>query len=228
MPLSCTISRTLSPPSFSVLNEQLPRSIFNLLHSVNGIAKQIYDHLLKLYAVAVDWWKIIREVCLQNHPAPAQFTRRERNYLARCLIQIDDFGDKVLPLKEGSQARDRHRRPDFRRELSGSAVSRAPSISGGLSSNICRHVSALVIMPASGWLTSCAMEAVRIPRLMTLAMWASSDRDFVRASSESMRCVTSCTAPMYSNRPSGSRVARAITCRNLIRPSGITILWVCS
>ena len=73
------------------LNQQLPRSIFNFPHRVYGIAKQIYDHLLKLYAVAIDRWEIIREVRLQNHPAPAQFTRRERNYLVCCLIQIDDF-----------------------------------------------------------------------------------------------------------------------------------------
>jgi len=31
--------------------------------------------LLKLYAVAVDRWEIIREVYLQDHPAPPQFTR---------------------------------------------------------------------------------------------------------------------------------------------------------
>ncbi len=88
------------------LNQQLPRSIFNFLHRVDGIAKQIDDHLLKLYAVAVDRWEIIREFHLQDHTVPAQFTRRERNYLACCLIQIDDFGDKILPLKERSQARD--------------------------------------------------------------------------------------------------------------------------
>jgi hypothetical protein len=88
------------------LNEQLPRSIFNFPDRVYGIAKQIYDHLLKLYAVAVDRWEIIHEIHLQNHPTPAQFTRRERNYLAGCLIQIDHFGYKVFPLKEGPQARD--------------------------------------------------------------------------------------------------------------------------
>jgi hypothetical protein len=60
------------------LNQQLPRSIFNFPHRVDGVAKQIYDHLLKLHAVAVDRWEIIREVHLQGHPAPAQFTRRER------------------------------------------------------------------------------------------------------------------------------------------------------
>src|ERR1700733_12362915 len=88
------------------LNEQSPRSIFNFPHRVHGIAKQIYDHLLKLNAVAVDRWEIISEVQLQSHPVLAQFTGRECNYLACCLIQIDDFSDKLLFLKERSQARD--------------------------------------------------------------------------------------------------------------------------
>ena len=88
------------------LNQQLPRSIFNFSHCVDGIAKQIYDYLLKLHAIAIDRWEIIREIHLQNHPVPAQFTGRERDYLACRLIQIEDFSDKILPLDEGSQARD--------------------------------------------------------------------------------------------------------------------------
>src|ERR1700722_11942378 len=91
---------------FFRLNLQLPWSIFNFPHCVYGIAKQIDDHLLKLYAVAVDRRKILSEVRLQKHPAPAQLTRRERNDLACCVIQIDAFGDRFLPLEERSQARD--------------------------------------------------------------------------------------------------------------------------
>ena len=87
-------------------NEQLPRSIFNFLHRVDGIAKQIDDHLLKLYAIAAHRWEILRKVHLQNHPAPAQFSGRERNYLVCCFIQIDDFCDKVPSLKERPQPRD--------------------------------------------------------------------------------------------------------------------------
>src|ERR1700722_12551420 len=78
------------------LNEQLPRSIFNFPHRVHGIAKQIYDYLLKLNAVAVDRWEIISEVQLQSDPVPAQFTGRECNYLACCLIQINHFGDELF------------------------------------------------------------------------------------------------------------------------------------
>src|SRR5580658_9822665 len=44
------------------LNEQLPRSTFNLPHRVYGIAKQIYDHLLKLNAVASDRREIFSKV----------------------------------------------------------------------------------------------------------------------------------------------------------------------
>ena len=73
------------------LNQQLPRSIFNLPHRVESIAKQIYDHLLNLYSVASDRGEILSKLHLENHPVPSQLTRRERNYLACCLIQIDSF-----------------------------------------------------------------------------------------------------------------------------------------
>jgi hypothetical protein len=71
------------------------------------------------------------------------------------------------------------------------AVSRAPSISGGSVPSIRKQVLAFVMMPASGWLTSCAIDAVSTPRLVTLATDASSERTFASASSESRRCVTS-------------------------------------
>jgi len=71
------------------------------------------------------------------------------------------------------------------------AVSRAPSMFGGLASSILRQVPALVMMPESGWLTSCAIDAVSTPRLMTRATFARSDLAFARASSDSRRAVTS-------------------------------------
>ena len=46
------------------------------------------------------------------------------------------------------------------------AVSRAPSTFGGSAASIRRHVLALVMMPDSGWLTSCAIDAVNAPRLV--------------------------------------------------------------
>ena len=81
------------------------------------------------------------------------------------------------------------------------AVSRAPSTLGGSAESIHRHVLELVMMPERGWLTSCAIDAVSTPKLVTLATFASSDLALARASSDLRRCVTSCTAPMYSNRP---------------------------
>ena len=39
------------------------------------------------------------------------------------------------------------------------------------------------------------------------------------------RCVTSCTAPMYSSRPSVSRLACAIACTYFTDPSGISNRW---
>ena len=71
------------------------------------------------------------------------------------------------------------------------AVSRAPSTFGGLASSIRRHVPALVMMPESGWLTSWAIEAVNVLRVVTRATWASSERALFRASSATMLSVTS-------------------------------------
>ena len=59
----------------------------------------------------------------------------------------------------------------------------------GLAANIRRHVPALVMMPESGWFTSCAIDAVNTPRLVTLVAWARSDRAWVSASSASRRSV---------------------------------------
>src|ERR1039458_3027337 len=64
------------------------------------------------------------------------------------------------------------------------AVSRAPSMLGGSAANMRKHVLALVTMPESGWLTSCAIDAVKAPRLVTLATYASSDRSLPSARSE--------------------------------------------
>ena len=71
------------------------------------------------------------------------------------------------------------------------AVSRAPSTLGGSAASIRRQVLALVTMPDSGWLTSCAMDAVKTPRLVTLATCASSDRALLACLFRSRRAVTS-------------------------------------
>ena len=71
------------------------------------------------------------------------------------------------------------------------AVSIAPSMFGGLAANMRRHVPALVMIPDSGWLTSCAIEAVNAPRLITLATRARSDWALSCASSAKRSAVTS-------------------------------------
>ena len=50
---------------------------------------------------------------------------------------------------------------------------------------------ALIMIPDSGWFTSCAMDAVKTPRLVARATFASSEVALARASSESRRAVTS-------------------------------------
>ena len=49
------------------------------------------------------------------------------------------------------------------------AVSSAPMTLGGSAESIRTHVFAFVTMPASGWLTSCAIEAASVLRLVALA-----------------------------------------------------------
>ncbi len=54
-----------------------------------------------------------------------------------------------------------------------------------------RQALALLRTAVRGWLTSCAIDAVNSPMLVTLAACVSSDRTLPRASSASWRCVTS-------------------------------------
>ena len=70
------------------------------------------------------------------------------------------------------------------------AVSRAPSTFGGSASSIRRQVLALVMMPESGWFTSCAIDAVKHAEARDPGDFASSDRAFPSASSDSRRAVT--------------------------------------
>jgi len=53
------------------------------------------------------------------------------------------------------------------------------------------HVLAFVMMPANGWLTSCAIEAVNAPSVVILDTRESSDRALASASSDRRRCVLS-------------------------------------
>ena len=71
------------------------------------------------------------------------------------------------------------------------AVSHAPSTSGESAASIRRQVFALVMMPDSGWLNSCAIDAVKTPRLVTLVTCVSCALALSSASSDSRRAVTS-------------------------------------
>jgi hypothetical protein len=54
-----------------------------------------------------------------------------------------------------------------------------------------RQVLAFVMMPDSGWLTSCAIEAVNAPSVITRDMWVSSARALFKAFSAILVSVTS-------------------------------------
>jgi len=76
----------------------------------------------------------------------------------------------------------------------------------GSAASMRRQVLALVMIPDSGWLTSCAIDAVNAPRLVTLATCASSDLTFPSVSSDRRCCVTVLSrADVYQSTLSVSR-----------------------
>jgi hypothetical protein len=92
------------------------------------------------------------------------------------------------------------------------AVSRAPSTSGGSAASIRRQALALVTIPDSGWLTSCAIDAVKAPRLMTLATCASSDLALPSARSASARSASLLSRAAVPCVRSMAMLATRVTC----------------
>ena len=105
--------------------------------------------------------QIVGKFMPQNHPVSLQVTRRQRNHLSRGLVQVHQLRSSASFLL--NRARNRVITSDARlpSRIVRRAVSRAPSTFGGSAASIRRQVLALVMMPDSGWLSSCAIDAVK-------------------------------------------------------------------
>ena len=102
-------THTVAGLSFG-FDQHLSRSAIYVDHRVGGIAEEIQDDLLELNPIAVDDWQILGKLRLKNDAIPQKVVRRERDDLARRLVQIQWFG-RELPLAE--------QRPQPRNDLGG-------------------------------------------------------------------------------------------------------------
>ena len=87
-PASRTLTRTRSPSSRCGSDQQLPRPIVHVNHRVRGVAEQVQDDLLELDTVAGDVREIVGELRLKHDAVPLKLTQRQRDDLARGLVQI--------------------------------------------------------------------------------------------------------------------------------------------
>src|SRR5580704_13902240 len=95
------LAHTIIFVSFSS-DHQLPRTIVDAAHRVQGVPEQVQDDLLKLDTIACDAWEVVGKLPSQNHPASLQLAQRQCNHLSCGLIQIHRFGRGVLLGKEST------------------------------------------------------------------------------------------------------------------------------
>ena len=81
-------AHTIAPLSLGS-DQQLPWAVINAYHRVGSIAQQVQDDLLELDPIANDSRQVLSKFRLKNDSASVQVTRRQRNDLARGLIQIE-------------------------------------------------------------------------------------------------------------------------------------------
>ena len=86
-------------------DEQMSRSIVHVHHRVRRVAEQIQDDLLELNAVAGDERETLGELGMEDHVMSVQVARRQRNDLARGLVQIERFERELLLAEECAQPR---------------------------------------------------------------------------------------------------------------------------
>src|SRR5579863_7356853 len=79
------------------LNQHLPWTIIDLVHCIRAIPHQIQDYLLNLSSISGHGWQINSEVPPQNDPISLQVVEGQRNYLLRCLVQVEQFECGVFP-----------------------------------------------------------------------------------------------------------------------------------
>ena len=146
-------------------NQQKPRTVVDGAHRIRGIAQEVHDHLLELDTIAGDQRQFVGQFGAQHHSTALQIA--DDSAMTSRAASLRSSGSTVTARLVNS-ARNRAITSAARlpSRIVRRAVSCAPSTFGGSAASMRRHVLALVMMPASGWLTSWAIEAVNAPRLM--------------------------------------------------------------
>src|ERR1700730_5443830 len=67
-------------------DHQLPQTLVDAAHRVQGVPEQVQDDLLKLDTIACDRRKVVGKLRSQNHPASLELAQRQCNHLSRGLI----------------------------------------------------------------------------------------------------------------------------------------------
>ena len=178
--------RRAPPPRFPL---DLHPSIVHVAHGVRRVADQVQNDLLKLDPIAGDEQRVVRvKLKAQVHSVAQQVAKHQLQHLARRLVQVHGLGRGGLLAEQRTQARD---------DVGGAVAVADGAARGFLRALDVQRIgrqhpqAGVVMMPASGWLTSCAIDAVKVPRLITRVTCASSDRALSIAASASRRCVTS-------------------------------------
>ena len=70
-------------------DQQLPRPIIDAAHRVCGVAEEIQNDLLELDAIPGDLREVFGELRLNDYAVSLKLTHRQRNYLARGVVQIE-------------------------------------------------------------------------------------------------------------------------------------------
>src|SRR5215813_10834980 len=69
-------------------DEQLPWPVVDGAHCVRCIPQQVQDDLLKLHSIALNGWQADLKVSQQQDSFSLKLIREQRDYLSRCLVQI--------------------------------------------------------------------------------------------------------------------------------------------
>src|SRR5207244_9975150 len=87
-------------------DEELPWTIVHTGHRVSSIAEQVQDDLLKLDTIGCDERKIVGELRSEYHTMSLKLVHRQRNHLARRLVQVHRFRRELFPAEESAQSHD--------------------------------------------------------------------------------------------------------------------------
>jgi hypothetical protein len=81
-------------------DSQLPWTVVHCAHRVRGVFEQVQNYLLKLDAIPCHDREIFGEFGPQNNPVSLEFAQRQRDHLARGVIQVHRLARGFLPGEE--------------------------------------------------------------------------------------------------------------------------------